>query len=458
MSVTNVNANAAPGAQGGGAGAPAPGGGAGAGAVANAPPAVFALSPGLAAINTFLNYRLSDDVKLYRAGSKELAVTLTGKPSQLRLLKKMLSNRALEMGWNTSILSIPTNVNQTGPTLDVLSQHGQLSYAQLTAHAVATIVARQTRAAQDNLMMYMCLNSSMSENCSKRLLPESDKYTLSNVPIASMLFKVLVGKAEAQTIATTANIRKSLANIKEDIKRLRYDIQAFHEYVKNLVQDLNGYGQSDTPDLTIQLFDSYMIVPDKIFIEMIGKKHTDYLLGSSTIDPTDLMAFAQTAYNVRKSDITIPWLQKSEEQVQIEALTAELKVMKTQKDTKKPKKKKDVKKDKDTATPKNEKGKKGNGGDKWAWKLVAPDEGEPEKKMVDEKWYHWCPYHRMWTVHKPSECKLKDKKPAAKIESNSAEIDTVDSNEDPDEKGDDDDDAGTVLASYAAALGGVAGN
>ena len=132
--------------------------------------------------------------------------------------------------------------------------------------------------------------------------------------------------------------------------------------------------------------------------------------------------------------------------------------MKTQKDTKKPKKKKDVKKDKDTATPKNEKGKKGNGGDKWAWKLVAPDEGEPEKKMVDEKWYHWCPYHRMWTVHKPSECKLKDKKPAAKIESNSAEIDTVDSNEDPDEKGDDDDDAGTVLASYAAALGGVADN
>ena len=450
--MSNANANAP------GAGAPGGGAGAGANAPAAANQAVFALSPGLASVNTFLNYRLSDDIKLYKAGSKELAVTLTGKPNQLRLLKKMLSNRALEMGWNSSILSIPINVNQTGPTLNVLAQHGQLSYEQLEAHANDKIVAKQTRAAQDNLMMYMCLHSSMSEACSKRLLPETDKYTVNNVPIASMLFKVLVGKAEAQTIATTANIRKNLANIKEDIKRLRFDVQAFHEYVKNLVQDLNGYGQSDTPDLTIQLFDSYMSVPDKVFREMIGQKQTEYLLGDSTMDPIDLMAFAQTAYNVRKSDLSVPWLQKSEEQVQIEALTAEVKDLRSQKGTKK--KKRDPKSKGDDAASKERKDEKKSGdknNDKWAWKKIPPGDGEPEKKTVNGKTYHWCPYHEAWTVHKPSECTLKDKKPAAKVEANTAGIEPTESNEAPDEDRDDED-TGSVLASYAAALGGAAGN
>ena len=41
------------------------------------------------------------------------------------------------------------------------------------------------------------------------------------------------------------------------------------------------------------------------------------------------------------------------------------------------------------------------------WMMVKPKEGEPKKKTVDGKEYHWCPNHEAWTRHSPEECKGK---------------------------------------------------
>ena len=46
------------------------------------------------------------------------------------------------------------------------------------------------------------------------------------------------------------------------------------------------------------------------------------------------------------------------------------------------------------------------------WKTKAPRPNEPNTKKVSvngtENTYHWCPNHKMWTIHKLSECKLKE--------------------------------------------------
>jgi hypothetical protein len=39
------------------------------------------------------------------------------------------------------------------------------------------------------------------------------------------------------------------------------------------------------------------------------------------------------------------------------------------------------------------------------WRTTPPKDKEKESKMVEEKKYHWCPNHKAWTCHKPSECK-----------------------------------------------------
>jgi hypothetical protein len=46
---------------------------------------------------------------------------------------------------------------------------------------------------------------------------------------------------------------------------------------------------------------------------------------------------------------------------------------------------------------------------KYKWKLKAPKDGESTSKMVlsdgKRKKYHWCEYHKLWTIHSPKECR-----------------------------------------------------
>jgi hypothetical protein len=44
---------------------------------------------------------------------------------------------------------------------------------------------------------------------------------------------------------------------------------------------------------------------------------------------------------------------------------------------------------------------------KYAWKLVKPKQGDPSKKEVTGKTYHWCPKHNAWTLHEPGACRLE---------------------------------------------------
>jgi hypothetical protein len=46
---------------------------------------------------------------------------------------------------------------------------------------------------------------------------------------------------------------------------------------------------------------------------------------------------------------------------------------------------------------------------RYAWKKVPPKDGEPSTKKVlmdgQTKTYHWCTFHKQWTIHTPQECK-----------------------------------------------------
>ena len=53
----------------------------------------------------------------------------------------------------------------------------------------------------------------------------------------------------------------------------------------------------------------------------------------------------------------------------------------------------------------NKKGKSNN--DKWAWKKNPLKDSDPKTKHFNNKTYHWCHKHQMWTLYKSRECKLK---------------------------------------------------
>jgi len=55
---------------------------------------------------------------------------------------------------------------------------------------------------------------------------------------------------------------------------------------------------------------------------------------------------------------------------------------------------------------------------KYSWKYKPPKDGEQNVKKIfqdgEKKTYYWCTHHKMWTRHKPSECKRYPVKTAIK--------------------------------------------
>jgi len=104
------------------------------------------------------------------------------------------------------------------------------------------------------------------------------------------------------------------------------------------------------------------------------------------------------------------WNAKSKEEEQIIALNAELQeVTKKLKLSNKKDNDKKSKKDFKTKSKGGPKGEgKGKDKEKDKWKLVPPKGDEPKTTKVGNFTWNWCPHHKKWAQHLPSECRLKN--------------------------------------------------
>jgi hypothetical protein len=172
----------------------------------------------------------------------------------------------------------------------------------------------------------------------------------------------------------------------------------FNESVCGLLDSLASRGET-TQDLLSNLFKGYEAASDKQFVKYILNKQDDYDEGSD-ITPDKLMLLAAQKHHTLLQ--ACKWNVPDGKMQKIIALEATIK--KLQKGSKLAKDKK----------PNAEKNKKGNKEKeeksktlKPDWMMVKPKEGEPKKKSVDGKEYHWCPHHEAWIRHSPEEFKGK---------------------------------------------------
>jgi hypothetical protein len=177
------------------------------------------------------------------------------------------------------------------------------------------------------------------------------------------------------------------------------DILKFNEHVKDLLKKLKARG-AITHDLLANLFKAYKATSDKEFVKYIDQKKNDYDEGIN-VTPIKLMLLAANKYKTMKQDNE--WNAPSIEQEQIIALRAQinkLKVSKANKDNKP--------NDKETDEgPQKTKSKWKRRDTRPSWMFVAPKQGEPDKKTVKGKVWHWCNKHQAWGKHLQSECRGK---------------------------------------------------
>ena len=382
-----------------------------------APAPQFALAPTLhPQQDNFIDYGTKEGQKIFDVISAALGIEnkFDGKSSEINIFKQVLSERADFSGWsqgNNDIINIATgNGNETKNLLD---NYGVITKEMITTWAQNNIVNQQSRAAQNNYAMYKCLSESISENLKNAIVTKGVNCTVGNTKIAALLFKAIMDESEINTVATVSTIQLQLSRLHEIITggEISGDITKFNQYVKDKIRELSCRGATFS-GLILNLFHAYKSVSDSDFTTYIGTKETAFLHGELELTEDKLMSIAETDYKIRVEKGT--WGQLSAEQQQIVALSAQISQFKK---SKKNKSKKSGSKTEDDETTqddtkgkkkksKKDKAKKGND-EKWAWKKVPPINGETTKTFED-KTYHWCPKHKAWTLHKPSECRLKD--------------------------------------------------
>jgi len=308
-------------------------------------------------------------------------------------------------GWG-DILDVPIDAAvAAGPTRSITTHYGQVTLDQVRAHATIYNGA-QTRAAQNNLMLYTCLAASIMTEVKARAMIFHQDYHIGLNPIGVAFLKILIREAHIDTRVTVMHIRARLSALDTYILTIGCDITKFNAYVKDLIDSLTARGET-MQDLLANLFKAYKAVTDCEFVTYIRKKEDQYEEGED-IDTDLLMLQADNKFKTMFEAKT--WNAPSPEEEKILAL--ETQIHKLQKKKKKPRpeggKKGEDKKGKKKGKKEKKEGAK--------WMKIPPADADKDKpKTIKGKQYFWCAKHARWAGHITSTCQGKglDKDPKA---------------------------------------------
>ena len=365
--------------------------------VAPPPPVVFALAPALLS-NQPLNYNVPADSKLYYKAISPLEPKFDLSASKIRGFLQAFYDKAIQVNWQMT-LSFMIGAVQ----FNLIEHYGSITMAQVLTHA-QTYLATNTRHAQNSMQIYACLSQSLTDEAKDKVALESSKYTIGGVTEGLLFFKVLVGVAQVDTRATITVIRARLSSLDTKISDLQDNIPELNQFVKTQQAGLTARGER-TDDLLVNLFKAYKACGDEEFLRWVKGKEDDYNEGTN-FSPEELMTLADGKYTALQDDGT--WLQNSSDKKKIVAMAAQIETLKSKSTEKKSDNKKgsnNKKKDK------GKKDKKGGGKDKSAWYYQAPAAGQPTKKAVNGKDFHWCIHHEQgkgkWVRHTLVDCDVR---------------------------------------------------
>ena len=368
----------------------------------------YAVAPGLS-IEGVLDYTNRDHVKLYRDAIKPLSETLYDcEPDGLQQFLADVQERADEMGWNETIMTVVINADEPNERQEnLIDNYGNITLDQVVTSELQYI-EEQGRERQDSYMLYKCLVASLTVEARRKVSLWSAQYRIgdNNVCSGMAFLKIIIRESHLDTNATTNQIRTKLSNLDQYIMTIDGDIHRFNDYVKSLVQALSARNQS-TSDLLINLFKGYGAVSDVEFRNWLTRKQEQHEEGTE-LTPDDLMLAAKNKYDTMVERGTWNAPTAEEKIVALEAkLESSVKTLnkkvsfelgkKKSSDKKHKYEKSDKKKDKSGDHPKN-----------WP----KPKAGDKKKATYKGHDWHWCGKDtggkcECWRAHKPSECKGK---------------------------------------------------
>jgi hypothetical protein len=171
----------------------------------------------------------------------------------------------------------------SGVSVDIIKSYGQIDKATLKTACERFCktgeVDAESHAKQNNTMMNMCLNKSLTASAKASLLTYRNEYTFDGVEYAPLMYKVIMCLATIDSVTTTQTLRDNLQNLGVFAVTVKGDIDKINaEFDTNYSQLLARGATLDNP-IGI-LFEAYLLVPCYNFTKYIGTKHDEYLDGN----------------------------------------------------------------------------------------------------------------------------------------------------------------------------------
>jgi len=135
-------------------------------------------------------------------------------------------------GWENILNILVNTAVQARLTHSLLTHYGQVTLQQVKEHA-ATYLNTQTRAAQNNLLLYMCLAASIAPETKAKAMIFHQDYHEGQTPISTAYLKILIREANVNTRSTIVHIWAKLSALDLYILTIGCDITKFNTYVKD---------------------------------------------------------------------------------------------------------------------------------------------------------------------------------------------------------------------------------
>lgn len=375
----------------GGGGPPAP------------PAAIFALTPGRH-VAGFIDYGTRQGQRLFETATAKLAIEFDCDSENLRAFVELADDRAHLSNWKMT-----TAMTVNGENYDLFDHYGLLTTDQIYQH-VMTYIGQPTRDAQNACQMAECFKKSLTQSARTRVSTRKAEYTIGGLVDGLLYFKAIIKTATIDTRATTTTLRNKLSSLDTHMQEVESNVSTFIVDVKAWQQSLLARGET-TSDLMVNIFTGLKACSDASFVSYIARKEDDYNEGQN-ISVDELLDLASNKYeSLIERGI---YCQPTEDQKKIVALTAKIeKLGKANKANNRTNGSGKGGKNGNTNPEKaNKSGSKSDSNATGAkrqyetpeWKLKAPKSGESKTKKVKGRTYHWCKYHKMWCIHKESQC------------------------------------------------------
>ena len=255
----------------------------------------FALNPAQATGASRLNYRKNKMHRYhYTAATRSLYDETSDRfnltQDKLHEFLSKIHRRANAFALSTIDVPID-NAQPLGDTVNLASEHGEVTMSHLQEHA-ATFMGQHCRAAQDDYMLLQMLMNSCSEDAQAELADHDEEYKVDGDECGVLLLQVIMREASIEVSTDPDIIRQELALTHQKFKELNHDVSALNKWVTRKLKQLRANGET-SDDLRTHLFKAYRSSPDKAFTAYIRKLKDDIRDGGDPLSAKALMSKAK---------------------------------------------------------------------------------------------------------------------------------------------------------------------